>query len=512
MSNSLRGKHTLDKDLGRLANIEEATGFVTRGLVAPGLALVFLVLAATLASFYVFGEPRALVIVVAAAIGGYLALNIGANDVANNVGPAVGAKAMTMASALVMAAIFESVGALVAGNAVVTTISTEIVSPDKVSDPALLIQLMLAALISSALWINFSTWVGAPVSTTHSIVGGVVGAGAAAAGLDAINWPSVVTIGASWVATPVLGAAVAIGFQAFIKTAIIYQDDKIAAARRWIPVLIALMTGCFAAYLASKLLPDAGWHTTALVGAACLGLGWAASHRSIRRQSTGMENRNRSLRHLFRLPLIGAAALLSFAHGANDVANSIGPLAAIVHAARLGEVTDIVDIPLWVMMIGALGISCGLLLYGPKLIRIVGSEITKLNPMRAFSVALAVSIIVIAASWFGLPVSSTHIAVGAVFGVGLFREWYIAHSTHRRAYLLRKQALKPGNRTPDDEDAADEEDTTDAPRKQPSHEEINRRRLVRRAHLITIVTAWATTVPASALLAALVFSVLGAFS
>lgn len=512
MSDSSRSKHTLDKDLGRLANIEEATGFVTRGLVAPGLALVFLVLAATLASFYVFGEPRALVIVVAAAIGGYLALNIGANDVANNVGPAVGAKAMTMASALIMAAIFESVGALVAGNAVVATISTEIVSPASVSDPALLIRLMLSALISSALWINFSTWVGAPVSTTHSIVGGVVGAGAAAAGLAAINWPSIAVIGISWVVTPILGAAVAIGFQVFIKTAIIYQNDKIAAARRWIPVLIALMTGCFAAYLTTKLLPGTGWQTRSLTGAGCLGLAWAASHRSIWRQSAGMENRNRSLRHLFRLPLIGAAALLCFAHGANDVANSIGPLAAIVHAAERGEVTDMVNIPFWVMLIGALGISCGLLLYGPKLIRVVGNEITKLNPMRAFSVALAVSIIVIAASWFGLPVSSTHIAVGAVFGVGFFREWYIAHSGHRRAYLRRKQALKQGKRALNEDDLADEDETDEDPRKQPSHEEINRRRLVRRAHLITIVTAWATTVPASALLAALVFSVLGAIS
>lgn len=510
MSDGSRAKHTLDKDLGRLANIGEATGYVVRGLAAPGLALVFLVLAAILASIYVLGEPRALVIVVATAIGAYLALNIGANDVANNVGPAVGAKAMTMASALIMAAIFETVGALVAGDAVVATISTEIVRPASVSDPALLIRLMLAALISSALWINFSTWIGAPVSTTHAVVGGVVGAGAAAAGPAAVNWLSITTIGMSWVATPILGAAAAIGFQAFIKTAIIYQDDKIAAARRWIPVLVALMSGCFAAYLLSKLLRETGWQARTLVGVGCFAIAWVAAHRSIWRQSEGMENRNRSLRQLFRLPLVGAAALLSFAHGANDVANSIGPLAAIVDAALRSEVSDVVDIPLWVMMIGAFGISCGVLLYGPKLIRIVGGEITKLNPMRAYSVALAVAIIVIAASWFGMPVSSTHIAVGAVFGVGFFREWYIAHSAHRRAYLQRKQARKRDRLANQVLDPTDEDDAEEDPRKQPSREEINRRRLVRRAHLITIVTAWATTVPAAAVLSALVFHLIEA--
>lgn len=512
MSNGSRGKHAVDKDLGRLANIGEATGFVTRGLVAPGLALVFLVLASILASYHVLGEPRALIVVVAAAIGAYLALNIGANDVANNVGPAVGANAMTMTGALVMAAIFETVGALVAGDTVVATISNEIVPPAAIFDLALLIRLMLAALISSALWINFSTWIGAPVSTTHAVVGGVVGAGAAAAGFGAVNWLSVCVIALSWVVTPLLGAGMAIAFQAFVKTFIIYQDDKIAAARRWVPVLIALMAGSFLAYLVSKLVPQSGWQVRTLVGIGCFFLSWLAAHSFIRHQSEGMENRNRSLRQLFRLPLIGAAALLSFAHGANDLANCIGPLAAIVHASKSAQVADVVDIPFWVMLIGAFGISCGVLLYGPKLIRIVGREITKLNPMRAYSVALAVAVIVLAASWFGLPVSSTHIAVGAVFGVGFFREWYNAHSRHRRAYLDRKQARKRGRRkvlveAPDDEDDSDED-----PRKQPSAEEIMRRKLVRRAHLITILTAWATTVPAAALLAAVVFYTLGVLS
>lgn len=505
MGDSLRSKHTLDKDLGRLAQIEEASGFVARGLMAPGLALLFLILAALTAALYVFDQPHALFVVLAAAIAAYLAMNIGANDVANNVGPAVGAKAITMVGALALAAVFEAVGALVAGDTVVVTISAEIIDPSAISQPAVMARLMLAGLVSAALWINFSTFIGAPISTTHSIVGGVIGAGAAAAGIGAVNWPSVAMIATSWIATPILGAAVAIAFLAFVKTAIVYQDDKIAAARRWIPVLVALMVGCFAAYLTFKLSPDTAWPAPAVIGATCFALAWIASKRSILRQSQGMENRNRSLRRLFRMPLIGAAALLSFAHGANDVANAVGPLAAIVHAARSGGAAAIVDIPLWVMAIGAFGISCGLLLYGPKLVRIVGGEITKLNPMRAFCVALAVAIIVITASWFGLPVSSTHTAVGAVFGVGFFREWYIANSAHRRAYLQRKRLASP--RRSIASQAEDEEDAEDdgLPQKPVSAKELERRRLVRRAHIVTILAAWATTFPAAGLLAAAVF-------
>jgi inorganic phosphate transporter, PiT family len=245
-------KETLDKDLDKLANIEEATSVVARGLVAPGFGLLFLALTALLTAIYVSGEPGAIAIVAAAAIGAYMALNIGANDVANNVGPAVGAKALTMLGALLIAAIFEAAGALIAGGDVVSTISKGIVSPDSLSDPGVFIRLMIAALISSALWINLATWVGAPVSTTHSVVGGVLGAGVAAAGFVAVNWPVMGAIAASWVISPVVGGIVAAGFLAFIKSTIIYQDDKIAAARRWVPLLIALMAGSFTVYLALK--------------------------------------------------------------------------------------------------------------------------------------------------------------------------------------------------------------------------------------------------------------------
>jgi PiT family inorganic phosphate transporter len=508
-------KATLDKDLEKLSHVEEATTFVARGIAGIGFSLVFLVLAALFAGYYVANEPRALIIVLAAAIGAYMALNIGANDVANNVGPAVGSRAMSMGVALVIAAVAESAGALIAGGDVVNTISKGIIDPASVVDPQIFIWAMMAALMSSALWVNLATWIGAPVSTTHSVVGGVMGAGIAAAGFSAVQWPVMGAIVASWVVSPALGGIIAAVFLAFIKTALIYQEDKIAAARRWIPVLIAVMAGAFAGYLAMKgvkhILKLNGYSIIAIAGVTFLIAYWI-SKPMISRQSEGMENRNQSLRKLFHIPLIGSAALLSFAHGANDVANAVGPLAAIVHTATAGSVAAKVTIPYWVMVIGALGISFGLLLFGPKLVRMVGEQITKLNPMRAYCVALSAAITVIVASWFGLPVSSTHIAVGAVFGVGFFREWYTTHSKRRKRYIENKLANSRVANTQGSIEAlwesSEESDDDAVP---PSREDVRRRRLVRRAHVTTIVAAWIVTVPVAAILAGVIFFVLTAF-
>jgi len=320
------------------------------------------------------------------------------------------------------------------------------------------------------------------------------------------------------VISPVIGGVIAAIFLAFIKSNIIYRDDKIAAARRWVPLLIAVMASAFSAYLAMKGLGKVvhvGAIRLMLVSAGVFAIAWGVSTILVRRQSEGMENRNQSLRKLFRLPLIISAALLSFAHGANDVANAVGPLAAIVHAAQDDSVAAAVSIPPWVMIIGALGISLGLMLFGPKLIRMVGEQITRLNPMRAFCVALSAALTVIIASGLGLPISSTHVAVGAVFGVGFFREWYTQNSKRRRAYLERKnrrhrEAVKAANgKAHRDDDADDDQDATPVAL---SREEIARRRLVRRAHVTTIVAAWVTTVPATAVIAALVFVVLNAFA
>ncbi len=475
---------TLDKDLRRISQLEQATQFVGRPLVAIGIALVFIVFCGVAASILAGGANGTLIIVAAATIGAYMALNIGANDVANNMGPAVGANALTMGGALAIAAVFEISGSLIAGGEVVSTISGGIVHPETVADPDTFIWVMMSALLAAAVWLNLATASGAPVSTTHSIVGGVMGAGIVAAGVGAVNWPTMGQIAASWVISPVLGGIFAALFLAVIKNRLIEREDKIAAARFWVPLLIGVMCGTFTTYIAMKGLKklmaiDLG--TAILLGLAVGVAVTLLTRPHVRRQSEGMENRKKSLKKLFGLPLVISAALLSFAHGANDVANAVGPLAAIVHTVSEHDTASQVTIPFWVMAIGAAGISFGLVLFGPKLIRMVGTEITKLNPMRAYCVALSAAITVILASALGLPVSSTHIAVGGVFGVGFFREWY----AERRARALGLQKGKP---VPQDE--------------------RGRRKLVRRAHFLNIGAAWVITVPATAVISALLFLLL----
>nr|WP_244629541.1 inorganic phosphate transporter [Martelella limonii] len=486
--NGNRDWKTLDKDLNRLTRLEEASMYTARPLVGVGISLVFVSFAAVAAAIFAGGEPQSIALVVAAAFGAYMALNIGANDVANNMGPAVGAKALSLLGAIAIAAVFESAGALLAGGDVVSTISKGIIDPSALSNAAVFVRAMMAALLAASIWVNMATWIGAPVSTTHSVVGGVMGAGIVAAGVGTVNWSTMGAIAASWVISPLLGGIIAAAMLAFIKWRVIYVEDKIAAARTWVPVLIGVMSAAFATYLALKGLKKVVSidFTTALAIGAVTGIALGlVSVPLVRRQSRGLENRNRSLKSLFSAPLVVSAALLSFAHGANDVANAVGPLAAIAYVNQSSAVAGEVSIPLWVMLIGALGISFGLVLFGPKLIGMVGSQITKLNPMRAYCVALSAAVTVIAASWLGLPVSSTHIAVGGVFGVGFFREWY----TERRARKLMSE--RPvSQRMPGQERA--------------------RRKLVRRSHFMTIIAAWVITVPAAALLSAACFLLLRA--
>lgn len=488
-------KETLNKDLSKLVQVETATSETGRHFANVGLAVFFLAIVWVIANAVTSGLDNQAYIVAAGVIGGYMALNIGANDVANNVGPAVGAKSLTMFGALIIAAVFESAGALIAGGDVVSTISKGIINPALLPDTSLFVPAMMSALLAAALWINIATFVGAPVSTTHSIVGGVMGAGIAAAGLSVVDWVVMSKIAASWVISPILGGIVAALFLAFVKSRIIYQEDKIAGAKRWVPVLVALMAGVFSAYLCMKGLkriwkPEP-WMIIA-IGAAIGALAYIIVKPVIAKRAEGMENRNKSIRELFHIPLICAAALLSFAHGANDVANAVGPLAAIVDSATTGVIAGTkVGIPTWVLFVGAAGISIGLFLFGPKLIRTVGGQITRLNPMRAYCVALSAAITVIIATTLGLPVSSTHIAVGAIFGVGFYREWQTARRTHINHGKVKK--IKK-DKTGDNGEIGVE--------KVSFEENAKWRKLVRRQHLLTIVAAWLVTVPLSALLAA----------
>ncbi|MBL4837765.1 MAG: inorganic phosphate transporter [Kordiimonadaceae bacterium] len=478
-------KHKVDSDLKKIQGFAAGAQRQNESLAKAGLSIVFLVAVLLYASLTQGGGGVGALVIAAAVIGAYMAMNIGANDVANNIGPAVGSKALTMTGALVIAAVFEASGALIAGGDVVSTIRKGIIDPAGMADQMVFIWAMMSALLAAALWLNLATWFGAPVSTTHSIVGGVVGAGIAAAGSASVAWGKLGMIAASWVISPALGGIIAAAFLYFIKSQILWQEDKLEAARKWVPVLVGIMAGAFSMYLVMKGLkkiwnPDAAmlW----LIAFGGFAVTWAITKPLVKKASIGLENRKRSVAKLFTMPLIASAALLSFAHGANDVANAVGPLAAIVSAADGTDVGDgKISLPLWVMVIGAIGISIGLMLYGPKLIRTVGSKITKLNQVRAFCVALAAAITVIAASWLGLPVSSTHIAVGGIFGVGFLRE----HLENKKGKAGRNEA-----------------ETLKDKKKQ------EKRKLVRRREMLTIIAAWVITVPVAGLLSAGLFFVL----
>lgn len=516
-------------DIQDVSEIEKATKFGRKDMVKFGMALFFIVGVMLYVSFQSGSIAGSTILVVAAMIGGYMAMNIGANDVANNVGPAVGSKALTLTGAIVIAAIFEASGAVIAGGEVVSTIKKGIINPAVIADTETFIWLMLAALMAGAIWLHAATAIGAPVSTTHSIVGGVLGAGIAAGGWGIANWETMGKIAASWVISPVLGGLIAAGFLIFIKRTITYQSDQTEAAKKIVPLLIGIMAWAFATYLIMKGLKHL-WKTdfsiAALIGLAVAVGVYLLVRPMVARTAGRLANTKESVNRLFTIPLIFAAALLSFAHGANDVANAVGPLAAINDALIHGGIAKKAAIPLWVMLVGGLGIALGLALYGPKLIKTVGSEITDLDQMRAFCIAMAASITVIIATQLGLPVSSTHIAVGAVFGVGFLRE-YIKNKAARMEEEIR--AMHAEHEREEVEAFLKKYRTASFREKERMYQSIKGRKvsmdhtirltkeekkyvknvykheLVKRSHLKKIVAAWLITVPAAALLAGTLF-------
>lgn len=512
-------------ELNNLNQIEKATKAGRAELFRIGTALLFIVAVMLFIDMQPDPAGNKTMLVIAAMIGGYMAMNIGANDVANNVGPAVGSQALTMSGAILIAAIFESSGALIAGGDVVSTIKKGIIDPALITNTDTFIWIMMAALLSAAIWLNLATAVGAPVSTTHSIVGGVLGAGIAAAGFDIANWGKVGAIAASWVISPVLGGVIAAGFLYLIKRTITYRGDKIAAAKKVVPLLLMVMAWAFSTYLLLKGLKKI-WKldfvTAAVIGAGISVFIYVMVRPMIARAASTLSNDKESVYSLFTVPLIFAAALLSFAHGANDVANAVGPLAAINDAIVGGGVSSKAQIPLWVMLVGAVGISLGLALYGPKLIRTVGSEITELNKLRAFCIAMAASITVIIASQLGLPVSSTHIAVGGVFGVGFLREYlktsyggtledikhhHTSEDSEAVEEFLKEYKAAPMNRKNEllQELKSNSTKAHLTKKERKSLSKIYRQQLVKRSHVWRIAAAWIITVPASGAMAAITY-------
>lgn len=515
-------------DMKTIKTIESATEKSLSSFAKLTLSLLFL-LAVFLWTYTSHGNiPDNTFLIIGAIFGAYMALNIGANDVSNNVGPAVGARALTLTGAIIIAAIFESAGAIIAGGDVVNTIKSGIIDPSAITDVNSFIWAMTAGLLAGAVWLNFATSIGAPVSTTHAIVGGVMGAGIAAAGFTILNWGSLGTIVSSWVISPLLGGIIAASFLYFIKKQIVYKEDMLEQAQKFVPFLIAVMTWAFSTYLilkGLKQLVHVGFIGASIISLVLAIIAYFLSKKSVEKSFPSLLNDRASVNKLFTPALIFGAALLSFAHGANDVSNAIGPLAAINDAiVNAGQIGGVASIPFWIMLVGAIGIVIGLILYGPRLIKTVGNEITELDQMRAFSIAIATAITVIFASQLGLPVSSTHITIGGIFGVGFLREAldkternYVQDirekfKKHKKeleksqADLAKLEAVKDKNKQIYIKivELFKKIDEIEAQVKQEKKDfkEAKGAKYVKRDAVKKIVAAWVITVPASALLGA----------
>ncbi len=343
--------------------------------------------------------------------------------------------------------------------------------------------------------------------------------------MAAANWGTMGGIAASWVISPVLGGLIAAGFLFWIKRAITYQPDMVVAAQRTVPILVGIMAFSFTTYLILKGLNKV-WKvdflTACMIGTVLGLVVWRYLGKIMQRRIHLYTNTKESINSMFTVPLIFAAALLSFAHGANDVANAIGPLAAIADTVAKGGVTDKAGIPFWVMMVGALGIAVGLALYGPKLIRTVGGEITELDQMRAFCIAMSAAITVIVASQLGLPVSSTHIALGGIFGVGFLREFIKTNYSQMvdeikqhhlgadkevvEAFLDRfAKANIVQKREMLDQLKAHTAQAELSKAERKRMRKLYKHELVKRTAVFKIIAAWIITVPVSALMAAMLY-------
>lgn len=520
-------KGKISMDIKDFKELEKATKRTQRESLRIGV-VVFFVIAISLVAFSVENITNPSILVFATIIGGYMAMNIGANDVANNVGPAVGSRAITLFWAIAIAAVCEAMGAIIAGGDVVDTIKSGIINQKAITDPHIFLVLMFSALLSAALWLNLATFAGAPVSTTHSLVGGILGAGIVAGGAEIVRWTVLRDIALSWVVSPFCGGLIAIIFLLLIKRTILYYDDKRSAAKKVVPILLVVMVFSFSLYLITKGLKRIFPMEMSVAVSLSVGLAVVSFfifRPLVTRKAERIGNTKEEINELFTIPLIFSAALLSFAHGANDVANAIGPLAAINQVLSGSfDLASKAPVPLWIMIVGALGISIGLALYGPKLIKTVGSEITDLDKKRAFCVAMSAAITVLVASQLGLPVSSTHIAVGAIFGVGFLREYL------QKKQIQAQEMIIEAHRGKDEKEVQEflkKYNKASMKRKGLILEALKRREieildkketkklkkaykneLVKRSALGKIVASWLITVPCSAFLGAGIYYLL----
>ncbi len=372
-----------------------------------------------------------IIVLMACVFGFFMAWGVGANDVANAMGTSVGSKALTLKQAIIIAIIFEFAGAWLAGGAVTATIRKGIIDPAILSGtPELLVFGMLAALLAAGLWLLIATYFGWPVSTTHSIVGAIVGFAAVGISVDAVNWDKVAKIVASWVVSPITAGFISFFLFRSVQKLILDTEDPFKNAKKYVPMYIFMVGFIVAMVTFTKGLKhiglDLSWGESAgvsvIVGFVAMFIG-IYMQRNIQPDAAADRSYHfASVEKLFGILMMFTACAMAFAHGSNDVANAVGPLAAVVGVvAAGGEVAQKSVMPVWILILGGGGIVAGLIMYGHKVIATVGNNITELTPSRGFAATLAAAATVVVASGTGLPISTTHTLVGAVLGVGLAR-------------------------------------------------------------------------------------------
>ena len=370
-------------------------------------------------------SAESLILIIGFVFGFYMAWNIGANDVANSMASAVGAKAITIRQAVLIAGILNIVGATFIGSHVTNTIRKGIISTEVMSDPHVALAGALAALLAAALWVSFATWRSLPVSTTHSIVGAMIGFGIMAGGFSVIKWGKLGAVVLSWVISPVFSLVIAFVMFKVIVRVILSKDAVFDRSIRSSPyfigiaIFVVVLSFLFKTPLGNKLsLSTPMALVIAFVLAAVLGY---IGKILLRKFLVGKQNDNNAAEEVFRRIQIGTSCYVALAQGANDVANAIGPLAVIYFLVKTGTIGASVPVPIFLLLFGGVGIALGIGMAGNRVMTTIGTKITTLTNTRGFSVDFAAATTVLLASKMGLPVSTTHAAVGGVMGVGLAR-------------------------------------------------------------------------------------------
>ncbi|MDJ0760097.1 MAG: inorganic phosphate transporter [Woeseiaceae bacterium] len=375
-------------------------------------------------------EAQLVYIALAAIFGLFMAWGIGANDVANAMATSVGSKALTIKQAILVAAVFEFSGAVLAGGEVTSTIRKGIVDAELLSGtPELMVYGMLAALLAAGTWLLVASHRGWPVSTTHSIVGAIVGFAAVGIGVEAVKWAKVGTIVMSWVASPLTAGFIAFLLYQSVQLLILRREDPLRYAKRYVPVYMFLAAFTMTLVTILKGLKHIGltmstadaYLLASIIALAIAIIGAVVISRIEADPEAEREQHFATVERVFAVLMVVTACGMAFAHGSNDVANAIGPLAAVITVAQSGAVAAKAALPIWVLFLGGVGIVFGLATFGVRVIATVGKKITQLTPSRGFAAEIAAATTIVIASGTGMPISTTHTLVGAVLGVGMAR-------------------------------------------------------------------------------------------